>query len=407
MKSNLTRLKEAGIFIFACLFLFAGCVTEEGPVIHRTKEGGYVLFVKGKPFLVKGVTYNPTPVGRGYDYIVYDDPDEPWLVDGKLMKEMGVNCIRIYTHGKDLDNLRKFIHQMYTKFGIYTIVGHWLGLWEGQCPNYANPEFREDVKQKVLKVVNALKDEEGVLMWVLGNENNYTCTGILSFWTTPEIEKIDDPAEKIRRRAQFYYSLVNDVACAIKEIDKKHLVALGNGEATLLDVAAKICKDVDVLALIVYRGKRFGNFFENVRYIFDKPVLIAEFGADSYDSYRNKEAQDWQEKFIVSQWKDIYKNTVFSGNKKGNCIGGVVFEWSDEWWKHNEGYDPDWKVHNTEAGWSNGSYYFDIRAPDNMNMNEEWFGLVSLSPEKEGTLNRRIPKKAYYALKKLWEEEDK
>ncbi len=402
MKSK-SILKEAGLSLIACLFFMTGCLDKEAPYIYKNKEGGYVLIVKGKPFLIKGVTYSPTPIGKGFDYDLYSDPNKPWLLDGKLMKEMGVNCIRVYSSGKDPSKLKEFVHQMYTRFGIYTVVGDWLGLWD-PCPNYADPTFREKIKKRILKVVESLKDEDGILMWVLGNENNYSCTGNISFWTSPEIEKIDDPARKIEKRAQIYYSFVNELAGEIKKIDTKHLVALGNGEATLLDVAAPICRNIDVLALIVYRGKRFGNFFNNIRNIFDKPIILSEFGADSYNAYKNKEDQEMQAVFLESQWKDLYKNTVFSGNKKGNCLGGVVFEWTDEWWKHNEGYSPDWSVHNTEAGWSNGSYYLDIRAPNNLNMNEEWFGIVAIAEERENNLNKRLPKKAYFLLKNLWRE---
>jgi hypothetical protein len=35
-------------------------------------------------------------------------------------------------------------------------------------------------------------------------------------------------------------------------------------------------------------------------------------------------------------------------------------------------------------------------------MNEEWFGLVSLSEEKENGINKRIPKKAFYTLQKYF-----
>jgi len=66
--------------------------------------------------------------------------------------------------------------------------------------------------------------------------------------------------------------------------------------------------------------------------------------------------------------------------------------------------DPQgWSVHDTGSNWSNGSYYFDIQAPGNMNMNEEWFGIVALSPdEKESGLDKRLPRKAYYVLRELW-----
>jgi hypothetical protein len=59
-------------------------------------------------------------------------------------------------------------------------------------------------------------------------------------------------------------------------------------------------------------------------------------------------------------------------------------------------------VHDTGAGWSNGSYYFDIKAADNKNMNEEWFGIVALSEEQEFGINKRIPRKAYYVLREFW-----
>ena len=400
---NSNFYKEAGIIFFACLFILTGCLPSRDVVIHKNKDGGYVLFVKGKPFLIKGVSYSPVPIGKGFSYDLYSDSNKPWLVDGKLMVKMGVNCIRVYSSAGDPQLLKEFVHQMYTHFGIYTIVGDWLGLWS-KSPNYADSRFRKRVKSHILKVVSALKDEPGVLMWVLGNENNYSCTGSIAFWTTPQIEKIKNPADRIARRAEIYYKFVDQLAVAIKNIDKNHPVALGNGEATLLNVAAKVCKHIDVLGLIVYRGKRFGNFFNNVRRIFNKPVFLSEFGADSYNAYTNKEDQTMQVIFLTSQWKDLYKNTIFSGNKKGNCLGGVVFEWNNEWWKHNEGFSPDWSVHNKEAGWSNGSYYFDIKAPNNLNMNEEWFGLVGLSEKKRNGINERIPKKSFYAMEKLWAE---
>ena len=370
--------------------------------IKRNQEGGYSLIVKGKPFFIQGIIYNPTPIGEGYDYDLSLDKTNPWLYDGKLMKEMGINCVRIYTVGVNLKATKRFIRDLYENFGIYTIVGDWLGLWERSGSNYADKEFRRKIKERMLKIVKELKDEEGILMWVLGNENNYTFSGKISFWTTDKIEKLPTPYDKIKKRARIYYSFVDEVAREIKKIDRNHPVALGNGELTNLDIAKQVCKNIDILAIISYRGKTFGNLFENIRYIFDKPVLISEYGCDSYDAERNKEAQDIQAEYLISQWKEILGNSPYGGNKKGNCLGGTIFEWSDEWWKHNEGYTPDWSKHNTEAGWSNGSYYFDIRAKDNLNMNEEWFGIVSLSKEKIKGINRRIPKKAFYALKKLF-----
>jgi hypothetical protein len=35
-------------------------------------------------------------------------------------------------------------------------------------------------------------------------------------------------------------------------------------------------------------------------------------------------------------------------------------------------------------------------------MNEEWFGIVALSEDKDGGLNKRIPRKSYYVIREFW-----
>ncbi len=355
-----------------------------------------------KPFLVKGVGYSPVPIGAGYDHDFFANESKPWRIDGQLMQKAGINCIRVYSAGKDLTQVASFIRYMYENHGIYTIMSDWLGLWDYPRANYADSAFRERTKKRILKMVSALKNEEGLLMWILGNENNYTFSGQIGFWTSPEIEKIENPRKKVEKRAQIYYTFVNEVAKEIKEIDNIHPLALGNGEAQFIDIASKICDEIDLLAIIVYRGKTFGNLFDSIRNSFNKPIILSEFGCDSYNAQKMLEDQDIQKDFLLAQWEEIYKNTVISGNASGNILGGCLFEWTDEWWKHNEGYRDDWSLHNTEAGWQQSSYFFDIRAKNNLNMNEEWFGIISISPENKNGVNKRLPKKAYFALKEYF-----
>ncbi|MCM8819564.1 MAG: glycosyl hydrolase, partial [Candidatus Omnitrophica bacterium] len=356
------------IFLIIILFIFPTSFSDEPQKNIQIKSVstcifGYSLYVDGKPFFVKGVIYNPTPIGKGYDYDFYSDPNKPWLVDGKLMKEAGINCVRVYSVSKDLEKTRQFIQDMYNEFGIYTIVSDWLGLWDEEGPNYADENFCKKQKERILKVVEALKDEKGLLMWVLGNENDYTFSGSreIGFWTSQEIEKLE-PTLKSRKRAEIYYKFVDELAGEIKKIDPVHPVALGCGEINYLRIASQVCNNIDIIAIIFYRGKNFANVFESIRNFFDKPMLVSEFGCDSYDAFRQKEDEDVQAEYILAQWEDIYRNSLCSGNPKGNCIGGTIFEWTDEWWKHNEGYRSDWSIHNTEAGWSQGAYTFDNRA---------------------------------------------
>jgi len=318
------------------------------------------------------------------------------------MQEMGINSVRIYQQGANPETVKQVIRDLYNNFGIRTILGHWLGFWEYPCPLYGHESFRQRIKKDVLAMANAYKDEPGLLMWILGNENNYSCMGRVNPWSCDEVDKETDPQKKNALRAKIYYSFVNELTDSIHQDDPDHPVALGNGELVGLEFAREFAPNVDLVACIIYRGKTFGNLFNSLKATFDKPIMIAEFGADCYDAFLLKEDQNMQAFFLESQWRQIYEN--LAGNKEGagNCLGGAMFEWTDEWWKHNEGCPDAWKAHDTESNWTNGSYYFDIKAQGNKNMNEEWFGIVALSEEKEGGLNKRVPRKAYYVIREFW-----
>lgn len=372
--------------------------------IKKVENSGYQLMVNHKPYLVKGVCYNPIPIGESHNYDWWSDANKPWINDGRLMREMGINTVRIYQPGENPETVRMVIRDLYELYGIRTILGHWLGFWDYPNPFYGDKDFQERVKKEVAQMVSLYKDEAGLLMWILGNENNYSCFGNVNPWTTPEVEKEEDPRKQNMMRAKIYYSFVNEVARQVHKIDPRHLVALGNGELRGLEFAKDVCPDIDLLACILYRGKTFGNLFNSVRLIFDRPLLLSEFGADAYDAHLDKEDEDVQAFFLEAQWRQIYDNLAGAGKGADNCIGGIMFEWTDEWWKHNEYETALWGVHDTGAGWFQGSYYFDNQAKSQKNMNEEWFGIVALSPEFEGGINKRIPRKAYYVIRELWKE---
>jgi hypothetical protein len=372
-----------------------------GVYIKKLQGSRYQLIVERKPYIVKGVCYTPIPIGQNHEYDWWSDPYKPWIVDGKLMHEMGLNTIRIYQSGNNPEAVKKVIKDLYELYGIRTILGHWLGFWEYPCPFYGDKDFQERIKKEVLEMVDTYKDEPGILLWILGNENNYSCLGQVNPWSTDEIDKEPNPQTQKFMRAKIYYSYVNDLAREIHKADPNHPVALGNGELVGLDVANQFCPDIDLLACIIYRGKTFGNLFNSVKATFDRPVLLSEFGADAYDAYLKKEDQNMQAFFLESQWRQIYENLANNKEGAGNCLGGTIFEWTDEWWKHDQNNPESWKVHDTESNWSNGSYYFDIQAPKNMN--EEWFGIVALSEDqKESGLDKRIPRKSYYVIREFW-----
>ena len=351
-------------------------------------NGHYRLLVGGEPYLITGVCYQPIPPGYDYAYNWWGDPAKPWLVDGQLMKDAGINTVRIYQPGENPKEVKQVINDLFQKSGVRTILGHNLGIYDVPPPNYADENYRQLLKEQVLSIVKTYKDEPGILMWVLGNENNYSFDDQIA-------------SEVANAKAKIYYSFVNDIAKEIKKTDPNHPVAMGNGEVFYLEIAKPLTPDVDILGLISYRGISFGNTWEQADKRLGKPVVLIEFGCDRFNSLTKKEDEDDQVKFLVSQWKEMLRNTC-GMTGKGTALGGCIFEWNDEWWKHDSSNPAGWFVQDEAAGWSNGSYSFDIEGEGHMNMSEEWYGIIGQNLEKDNGVNKRIPKKAYYALKELW-----
>jgi beta-glucuronidase len=227
--------------------------------------------------------------------------------------------------------------------------------------------------ESVKKMVDEYKDSPYVLMWVLGNENNY---GV---------------ANNSKSNPKSYYKFVNEAAEFIKSQDPhKRPVAICNGELKFLDIFAKECPSVDVFGVNSYRGDYgFGHLWLCVKDETDKPVLITEYGCPAYDRNKSEEeAQNEQADFLVNCWIDIVGNS--DGYGEGNALGGVLFEWVDEWWK---AYEPS--LHDTKPLWA-GSF------PDGW-MHEEWLGVTSQGNGKSSPFLRQL-RKAYFEYQKLWKQ---
>jgi beta-glucuronidase len=253
--------------------------------------------------------------------------------------------------------------------GAYT-VGSGASWYEGT--DYSNPEHRKNMMKSVRKMVEEFKDEPYVLFWMLGNENNY---GV---------------ANNAKKDPKGYYSFVNEVARMIKSIDRDHPVAVSSGDLLFLDIFSKLCPDVDIYGSNAYRGKYgFGkSFWENAKDTCDKPVIITEYGCPAYMEGKSKEeAEDSQSEYLKNSWEDIvYNSAGYAG--AGNAIGGILFEWIDEWWK---AYEP--LVHDSKRNWS-GPF------PDGWNY-EEWLGICSQGDGKSSPFLRQL-RKAYFTYKEIW-----
>lgn len=370
------------------------------------ETGDWQMMVDGKPFVIRAVTYAPTKVGESpdnstltnwmeddfnknnkidgpYDAFVdknrnnLQDKDEPSVGDFKLMKEMGINAIRIYHQPFKVD--KELMRDLYNTYGIRVIMGDFFGkyaLGSGAPWNpgtdYTNEDQKKNMLKSVLDMVSEHKDEPYVLFWLLGNENvyGYGCNA----------DKEPDA----------FFKFANEAALAIKKIDPEHPVAIASGDTLYLDKYGKDCPDIDIFGTNAYRGDYgFGYIWQQVKEETDKPAFITEFGCPAYaEGQTLDEAANAQAEYHNGSWDDIEHNMAFDNDGSGNSLGGVIFEWLDEWWK---AYEPF--VHDTKG-------LFTGPFPDGY-MHEEWLGLFGQGDAKLSPYLRE-QRPVYQIYKKKW-----
>lgn len=389
-------------FIFECILCLlissTSLIGQTESVSIQNDNTGMTLLVNDKPFMINGMNWDYYPRGTNYTYNLWTQPDD--IIRAALDTEMamlsniGVNAIRQYTGIP-----QKWITYIFEKHGIYTMLNHSFGRY-GLTLNgkwvantaYDNTQTVELLLNEVTVMAEEYQNTPGLLMYLLGNENNY---GL--FWEGAETEDIpsNDTITLIRARAM--YQLFNEAVLAMKEVDTMHPIAICNGDLLFLDVIVEECKDVDIFGVNMYRGASMGDAFTRVKNEYGKPLMFTEFGADAFNAITKKEDQVSQAFYVVENWKEIYQNAAGKGQAQ-NSIGGFIFQFSDGWWKFGQTKNLD--VHDDNASWVNGGYKEDYRPGEN-NMNEEWFGICAKGPNDKKGLYKLTPRAAYYALREV------
>ena len=363
--------------------------------------------IDGLPTIIKAVAYAPVTIGQSPDNGTlrdwtfedynqngkidgpYDtwvdanlnnkkDPGEEAVGDFKLLKDMGANAIRVYHHERNRND--ELFLKGYNDYGLMVLMGDFLGAYAAESgadwhegTDYSNPVHQENMKKSVRKMVTKYKDKSYVIMWVLGNENNY---GV---------------ANNAKKDPVSYFKFVNDVAKMIKSMDPTRPIVVCNGDVLYLDIFAKYAQDVDVYGCNSYRGEQgFGiGVWNSVKRLSDKPILITEYGCPAYQKGRPREIIEVDQAiYHQGEWEDIFYNTA--GYGAGNSLGGVIFEWLDEWWK---AYDSN--IHDTEALYSGpfpGGWVY-----------EEWFGIVGQGNGSKSPFMRQL-RESYFLYKKMWNQ---
>lgn len=375
----------------------------------KYSNGQWGLEVEGKPFFIKGLTCGPIKVGNNYDWdwmhadenangkndVAYDtfidkngngrrDEDEPAVGDFMLMQGMGCNTIRIFNTIPYNKELLRDLHKTYgirvlicDPFGAYTV--HSGARWEVGT-DYTDPDQRKSMKEAVIRTVKEFKDEEWLLGYILGNENNMSSdyTGVNASRT------------QASKQQKVYAEFLNETAAVIHKMDPDHVVGVGNVELGLVDAYALYAPELDFIGVNSYPGSNgFGALWIRAHFLIDRPIMIAEFGCDAYATAKGPDEEP-QAAYLKNAWEDIAYNAAGSPGE-GNSIGGIVFEWLDEWWKDTRGHP--WDKQSIEPT-------FEFSFPDGFSQ-EEWLGIVGQGDGRSSPF-LRVPRKAYYTIKELW-----
>ena len=378
-------------------------------------DESWKMFVDGQPYFIYGMNYAPVRVGVKpweWNWMWSDentngvvdsfevwvdanrnnrqDDEEPMTTDYELMKQMGVNTIKFYVTDAELPCLNTLLlRKMFAESGIRAIVGNFLGAYcNGSGANwdlgtdYTNRKQRDNMKASVSNLVMKLRGEPWLLAWVLGNENNMEMSGDVNATRTNGSQYPDT-----------FSKFLNEVAKMIHELDPNHPVGIGNLLTGLVEYYGKNAPAIDFIGINSYLGEEgFGATWQKVKQTMNRPVVITEYGCDSYYTDKGPD-EEMQSNYAIRNWEDIVYNS--SGQLgAGNSIGGFLFEWLDEWWKDSINYFEDPVDHQTTRA------VFPMPFPDSF-AQEEWFGVMG---QGSGTASpfQRVPKKAYYDLQKIW-----
>jgi len=305
---------------------------------------GRRIIVNNVVYPIKGICYHPVPKGSNSTSFISIKEDL------SLMKEAGINTIRVYTPIADkavLDEINAAGLKVIISFG-YNQEGKF-DIFSGSFINY----------------VKTYKDHDAILFWELGNEYNYH-------------------PEWFGGNIQNWYRALNDAAELIHKTDPSHPVATAHGELPKAN-ALSLCPNVDVWGMNVYRWDNPEAIFTAWSALSSKPMYLSEAGADSYmtvkmNGYEQGENEKAQADATRNILDDIFRFPDI-------CSGVALFSFADEWWKAGDN-----KTHDS-GGWAPNS----SGVPYDGAANEEYWGIVSIERNKK--MSYEVVKQKYKEIR--------
>lgn len=306
---------------------------------------GRRLLVNESPYIIKGICYHPVP--KNSNKRDFTNLTEDLL----LMKELGINTIRVYEPIADKDVLDEIADS-----GIKIIIGF----------GYNQKGKFDILSGTFLDYVKKYKNHQAILMWELGNEYNYH-------------------PEWFKGNIQNWYLAMNKAALEIKEVDSNHPVTTAHGELPN-ELALNMSPNIDVWGMNVYRWDNPTEIFKQWKAVSEKPMYLSEAGGDSFMTITKSGYQKGENQKAQADANKKILDAVFENLE--NTLGVTLFSFTDGWWKAGE------NDKQNPGGWAPNS----TGVPYDGTPNEEYWGVVDLERNKKETFE--VVKAKYNGLPK-------
>ena len=300
--------------------------------VNKVKIENNKLNVNGIEYFIKGICYDPVPIGKTKRNFNRID------IDLILMQEAGINTIRVYSPIDNLDILNKI-----DEAGIKVITSF----------GYNQNGYYDILNGTYIDYINKYKDHNAILLWELGNEYNYHPE-----WFSMNIDN--------------WYLAMNNAAKKIKQIDKNHPVSTAHGEIPN-NKAREMGSNIDIWGINVYRWDDPTPLIEEWEKVSNLPLYFSETGSDSYMTKDyNEFKKGINEDAQAAANHNIIKN-VFK--MKDRITGLIIFQFVDGLWKAGNPEIQDL------GGWAPNS----MGVPYDGSPNEEFWGIVDINRNKKKT----------------------
>lgn len=267
----------------------------DAPQLVRVRPRAKFFFAGDEKFFLKGVTYGPFHPNADGDFL---PTPEQAAQDFELMREMGVNIIRIY-HVPP-----KWFLDVCRDHGMRAIISI---PWAEHVEFLNNRKIRKQIVQTIRDAVARNKGHEAIFAYLVGNEIPTTMVRWLG-----------------AKRVTYFVEHLVSVA---RSVDPGPMYSYASYPPT----EYLLPSNVDFYTFNVYLERRpdFERYLARLQNLAeDKPLIMGEFGMDTMRKGEDAQAEvlDWHFDCVVL----------------GGAAGTIFFSWTDEWFTGGHEID-DWE----------------------------------------------------------------